>query len=91
MTTTTKTISDSQKRDPQQTYPFNRHPLCCTDHCRRHHDLSIALDDRCYLQDNAEIFTSLNPIPSSRHVQGYIDAMENYGGKINIWGHAEYL
>jgi oligogalacturonide transport system permease protein len=37
-------------------------------------------------KDNAEIFTSLNPIPSRPTVQGYIDAMENYGGKINIWG-----
>jgi oligogalacturonide transport system permease protein len=37
-------------------------------------------------KNNAEIFTSLNPIPAQPTVQGYIDAMENYGGKINIWG-----
>ena len=34
---------------------------------------------------NAEIFTTLNPIPKNPTLQGYKDAMESYGGNINIW------
>ena len=37
-------------------------------------------------KDNAEIFSSLNPIPAKPTLDGYVAAMENYGGKINIWG-----
>ena len=33
---------------------------------------------------NAEIFTTLNPIPKNPTLQGYKDAMESYGGNINI-------
>jgi oligogalacturonide transport system permease protein len=36
-------------------------------------------------KSNSEIFTSLNPIPANPTLQGYVDAMANYGGKINIW------
>ncbi|MCH3960632.1 MAG: carbohydrate ABC transporter permease [Solobacterium sp.] len=36
-------------------------------------------------KSNSEIFTSLNPIPANPTLQGYADAMANYGGKINIW------
>ncbi len=36
-------------------------------------------------KDNAEIFTSMNPFPKNPTLQGYKDAMENYGGSINIW------
>lgn len=36
-------------------------------------------------KENNEIFTTLNPIPVHPTVQGYKDAMENYGGDINIW------
>lgn len=36
-------------------------------------------------KENAEIFSSLNPIPANPTLQGYKDAMSNYGGKINIW------
>ena len=36
-------------------------------------------------KENSEIFTTLNPIPKNPTLQGYKDAMENYGGNINIW------
>ncbi|MDR1754305.1 MAG: carbohydrate ABC transporter permease [Eubacterium sp.] len=34
---------------------------------------------------NAEIFTSISPIPHNPILDGYVRAMENYGGMINIW------
>jgi oligogalacturonide transport system permease protein len=34
---------------------------------------------------NNEIFTTLNPIPAKPTLQGYVDAMNSYGGDINIW------
>lgn len=34
---------------------------------------------------NSEIFTTMNPIPTKPTTQGYIDAMNNYGGQINIF------
>lgn len=36
-------------------------------------------------KENSEIFTSMNPIPTNPTLSGYRDAMQNYGGAINIW------
>lgn len=36
-------------------------------------------------KENNEIFSSLNLIPSRPTMQGYVDAMNDYGGNINIW------
>ena len=36
-------------------------------------------------KENSEIFTSMNPIPTHPTLSGYKDAMQNYGGAINIW------
>lgn len=36
-------------------------------------------------KENSEIFTSMNPIPTHPTMSGYKDAMQNYGGAINIW------
>ena len=36
-------------------------------------------------KQNNEIFTSMNPIPMNPTLSGYRDAMQNYGGAINIW------
>lgn len=36
-------------------------------------------------KDNAEIFTTMNPIPIHPTLQGYRDAMSNYGGDLNLW------
>ena len=36
-------------------------------------------------KQNSEIFTSMNPIPVHPTMSGYHDAMQNYGGAINIW------
>ena len=36
-------------------------------------------------KENSEIFSSMNPIPTNPTLSGYRDAMQNYGGAINIW------
>lgn len=36
-------------------------------------------------KSNAEIFSSIGFIPKNPTVQGYIDAMKDYGGAINVW------
>ncbi len=36
-------------------------------------------------KENSEIFTTLNPFPQKPTMQGYADAMNDYGGNINIW------
>lgn len=36
-------------------------------------------------KDNVEIFTSIGLIPRSPTLEGYRNAMNNYGGDINIW------
>ena len=36
-------------------------------------------------KENNEIFSSLSLIPKKFTTQGYVDAMNNYGGDINIW------
>ncbi|MCR5715903.1 MAG: carbohydrate ABC transporter permease [Lachnospiraceae bacterium] len=34
---------------------------------------------------NSEIFSTMNPIPMNPTMEGYIGAMNSYGGSINIW------
>lgn len=34
---------------------------------------------------NSEIFSSINPIPGSPTLQGYVEAVKSSGGNINIW------
>jgi oligogalacturonide transport system permease protein len=36
-------------------------------------------------KNNAEIFTNITPFTANPTISGYIDAMNDYGGKINIW------
>lgn len=36
-------------------------------------------------KNNSEIFSTMNPIPKNPTIDGYIHAMDNYGGTINIW------
>lgn len=36
-------------------------------------------------KSNAEIFSSIGFIPKNPTIQGYIDAMKDYGGAINVW------
>ena len=36
-------------------------------------------------KNNSEIFSSMNPIPLNATLDGYRNAMKDYGGNINIW------
>ncbi|WP_051538212.1 carbohydrate ABC transporter permease [Butyrivibrio proteoclasticus] len=36
-------------------------------------------------KNNSEIFSTMNPIPMKPTLDGYVHAMDNYGGTINIW------
>lgn len=85
MTTTTKTFSDSQKRirNRRVRSTIIRYVVLIVVGVIMIYPLVWMIG--ATFKDNSEIFTSLNPIPAHPTVQGYIDAMENYGGKINIW------
>lgn len=85
MTTTLKTISDSQKRIRNRRIRSTiiRYVVLIVVGIVMIYPLIWMIG--ATFKENSEIFTSLNPIPANPTVQGYIDAMANYGGKINIW------
>ena len=85
MTTAVKTISDSQKkiRNRRIRSTVIRYVVLILVGIIMIYPLIWMIG--ATFKTNSEIFTSLNPFPSNPTLQGYIDAMANYGGKINIW------
>jgi oligogalacturonide transport system permease protein len=85
MTDKTKTISDSQKkiRNRRIRSEIIRYTVLILVGIVMIYPLIWMVG--ATFKSNSEIFTSLNPIPANPTLQGYVDAMANYGGKINIW------